>query len=174
MLTCGVGPARAGGRTQGALQRWDAEIVMSFGTCGALSEDLPDGSVVTGAALGREAGGSVAVLPLSGARAVSVATVDRVVVEPDRRARLAARGFAVCEMEAYAVAQAAGGRDTCALKVVSDQAGQDASPVFHAPRLGQLPSPIRVARFQARALRLVEARLLPVLLSCLRESARGP
>lgn len=167
VLTGGVGPVRAGRRTAEALRRWDADRVLSFGTCGALREDLPDGTVVSGASVGLESGSSGvvsrALAPLVGLPAVSIATVSRVVVEPNRRAALASRGFSVCEMEAHAVLEAAGGRVAHALKVVSDQAGADASPVFYGP----LPSPLRIARFQARAFGLVQRRLLPALCALL-------
>lgn len=171
LLTAGVGRDRAARRTARVLARAPVVAVLSFGTCGALTEDLPDGSLVTAHRIGHERGGLWPATPLPGLRAVAVATVDEVVTERPRRARLAAAGFAVCEMEALGVAEAAGERPLHALKIVSDQAGADASPRFdRAP----LPSPLKVARFQLHAFRLVEAHLLPVLMTLLREGALGP
>ncbi len=170
LLTCGVGPQRAADRTAAALARLGADRVLSFGTCGALGEGLPDGTVLTVEVVGREGLAPRAVEPLPGLRAARLRTVSRVVADPLERARLAAQGYEICEMEAAGVLSAAGERPFSALKVVSDQAGQDASPVF----VGRLPSPLRVARFQVRAARLVGSSLLPTLLTILDDPRLGP
>lgn len=161
ILTTGVGPRHAARRTAAALERWEADRLLSLGTCGALIEGLPDGTVVTGALLGEEGGARRAAAPLPGLPAVAIATVSRVVTERDRRARLAAAGFSVCEMEAFSVAGAARGRPVHALKVVSDQAGAEARPTFGG---SPFPSPARLVRFQLHAYHLVETRLVPALL----------
>lgn len=170
LLCTGVGPRRAERRARAALSRLEAGALLSFGTCGALIGDLPVGSVVTGTAVGHEAGGEIAALALTGPRAVRVATVDRVVVDRVRREDLARRGFAVAEMEAWGVQRAAPELPFHVLKVVSDQAGADASPVIEG---GRFPSPIRVARFQLHAMGLVERALLPVLQAAVRGTPRS-
>lgn len=170
LLQVGVGAPRAERRARAALTGIEASAVLSFGTCGALVGDLPIGSVVTGEAVGHEDGGEVLARALPGPRAVRVATVARVVTDRDRRERLAARGYAICEMEAWGVQRAAPHLPFHVLKVVSDQAGADADPVFEGT---PIPSPLRVARFQLHAHRLVERALLPALVAAV-EEAGGP
>lgn len=169
VLTCGVGARSAGSRTAVALRRWTADGVLSFGTCGALTDGLVVGAVVSGVAgAGAEDEGAPAWVapPWPGVLPARVATVRRVVEDRGRRAALAACGYSVCEMEAAGVAAAAGHRVFGALKVVSDHAGADAG----FQRWG--PDPRAWLRFQLRAARLVAEALLPAL--CARIANAGP
>lgn len=168
VLTCGAGPEKAARRTAAALAELDAEQVMSFGTCGALSDDLRIGDLLCGSVAHDEQGRTWPLLPLPGLRAAQIATVSSVVGTRVRREALAQRGHEICEMEAAAVARAAGGRPCAACKIVSDRAGADRDAAVQPPRV---PSPIRILGFQSRALRLVEGRLLTVLRAALAGSA---
>lgn len=116
VLRCGVGPDRARRRSEEALRGFDADLVVSFGTCGSLvghevGSVLRIGSV-------REGEGP----PQTVGEGVAGVTVRRGVFDPVERDRLAGQGSEVVEMEAYAVWQAAAGRPFAALKVVSDRA----------------------------------------------------
>ncbi len=134
LLRCGVGPARAERRTREALKRFDADLVLSFGTCGSLVDELGLGTVVELASV-RARGGEPRRL---GERGVHCVTVKRGVFDPRERAELAALGCQVCEMEAHAVMMAAGDRRFRGLKVVSDFASAPPSRLgfgLHAWRL---------------------------------------
>lgn len=164
VLAVGVGQERAERRTAEALRRWPAERVVSFGTAGALDEDLRVGDLITGCAVGRDDGARLPLPPLPGLRAVAIASVRKVVCAEPHRLALRGAGFGVCEMECAGVVAAARDLPVYALKVVSDRAGADADPAL--PLTG-LPSPLRLARFQLRAATLVHRRLAPALLRCL-------
>jgi len=161
VLTCGVGPRKAAERVRTALNDWPATHLISFGTCGALADDLPVGSVVSACALRiGDRWETVDVVP--GARAVSLVTVDEAVATTSRRAELFALGAQVCEMEARAVRSVDAGLPFYALKVVSDRAGgAEGEP------LGSR-NPLNVLRFQALAAKLVDRDLVPVLEAFLR------
>lgn len=163
VLTCGVGPDAAGRRVRGVLARWRAQRVLSVGTCGALLEGLEPGDVRVGASVCRPGEASRALLALGVAPAVGVVTVTRAVTRPQERARLAAQA-ALCEMEAWAVADAAQaeGRAAAALKVVSDRAGADPDEGL------ERRDPVAVARFHRLAWRLSRDRLAPPLWEVLR------
>ncbi len=57
VLTSGVGPDKARARTVEALKAWPCGQILSFGTCGALADDLPVGTLVSPCALRHEAQG---------------------------------------------------------------------------------------------------------------------
>ncbi len=156
LLRSGVGPERAAARTAALLARREVSGVLSVGTCGALVDDLPVGSVVTAARLADEVGWDRAVLPLPVGRAVNVVTVGKPVADPAWRGRLAAAGHEACEMEAAAVARASGQRPVGVLKVVSDLAGRDPGDPLPGGRLAR-------ARFATRVLALVRDGLAPAL-----------
>lgn len=145
VLWTGVGLERAGRRTREALLRLDAPCVLSVGMAGALTDGFTQGEVLTADRIGPQ---WATAAPLPGLRSASILSVDAPVWSTAERARLAALGAQVCEMEAAAVQQAAGARRFSALKVISDFAGAEGGP----PRL-----------FKLRALRLSEQRLLPAL-----------
>jgi len=109
VLRCGVGPRRALAHTREALEAFEAEAVVSFGTAGSLVDHLGVGAVVCTAGW-------------DGVRRARCTTVRRGVFDPSRRAELAAQGFEVVEMEAAAVEEAAGPRAFYGLKVISDLA----------------------------------------------------
>ncbi len=153
LLTCGVGPRRARDRTAAALGIWPADVVISVGTCGALSDGPAPGDVFTADRLAPEGGEAVAVSPLGGLPRAAVVTVSAPVWDPGRRAALAAGGWELCEMEAAAVAAAAGAARFHAIKVVSDRAGAEGTPLRRRDLL----------RFQLRAARLVARHLAPAL-----------
>lgn len=156
VLTCGVGERNARERTLAALQLWDAAVVVSVGTCGALVDRVRPGDVVSAVALLRDTTHVRPLTPLVGCPGAWVSTVDRAVTTPERRTELAQAGAEVCEMEAAGVAEAAADRSFHVLKVVSDLAGGEPDPVLARGRLAE-------ARFQARAMALSHARLLPAL-----------
>lgn len=164
VLTCGPGPARALAATRAALARCPTEAVLSLGTCGALVAGLGIGDLLCGLVATDARGRRWPLTPLPGLPALPIATVDAVVADPATRAALARAGNAVCEMEAAAVAEAAQGRRVHALKVVSDLAGADPDPAQTDPLA---PSPTRILRFHARALRLSRAALTPALMCAL-------
>jgi nucleoside phosphorylase len=157
VLTCGVGPDKAARRVAAALPLWDAQQVVSIGTCGGLVDSLSVGSVVTATRLFHEDAPCPAPLPWPGIEPATIITVRRGVFTASRRADLAARGGTVCEMEAAAVQSVVGLRPFTTLKVVSDLAGgaSDDPPTR--------PGPMDFARFKAVALRLSAEHLLPVL-----------
>lgn len=176
VLTTGVGPRRARARTAHALSRWPADRVLNLGTCGALVETLRIGEVVHADRLLDETGLDATLTPL-GRPAGAVITVRRGVWDPATRAALAARGARVCEMEAAAVLAAcqARGLPLAVVKVVSDHAGAPppgAGPDAALPTPGGRPGPIAIARFTARAWRLVQGELVPLLPALIRGSAR--
>lgn len=159
ILTCGVGPDKAARRVSAALPLWSAQAVVSIGTCGALVDDLPVGSVVTATRLLEGEDERPPPLPWPGAPPATVVTVREPVFSPDRREILANIGATVCEMEAAAVQRAAGDLPMFTLKVVSDLAGGAADDPPGRP------SPLDIARFKARARRLSAAHLLPWLVA---------
>jgi nucleoside phosphorylase len=119
LLHCGVGPRRAQNATRAALTRCAPDRVLSVGTCGALVEGLPPGTVVTAACVG-----AAQIEPLPGLRSVRLETVDRGVFDDARRDTLASAGFEACEMEAAGVARAIPIPSALqVMKVVSDLAG---------------------------------------------------
>ncbi len=156
VLTCGVGQRRAEARTSAVLAQGAFDGVISIGTCGALIDTLAIGAVVEG---GAEDG----LGPLGHGPTVRVCTVSRAVWTVTRRDQLAAQGWQVVEMEAAAVARAARqhGIVASALKVVSDHAGAGEN---------LRPGPVSFARFQVRALRLSQRRLVPALVAVLARS----
>ena len=166
VLTVGVGPVKAQARTTAALARFPADRVISLGTCGALEDRYEIGTLLTASSLRWEDGAAWTLEPLPHLLAVGGVTVTRAVWTKADRERLAAMGAAFCEMEAAGVHAAAPGR-TQVLKVVSDLAGGEPDPVVGHPHR---PTPLRVARFKARALKLSEQRLVPAVLALLRAS----
>ncbi|MCK6520922.1 hypothetical protein L6R49_05700 [Myxococcota bacterium] len=161
LLTCGVGPERAERRGLEAVERLDPEVLVSFGTCGALQDGLRRGALVGATGL---VSGEAALVPLTppptpGLRLGALASVSEVVATPKARAAWAARGAVACEMEAEGLRRAAAGRPLYALKVVSDAAGGDPNE-----RL-QPGDPVQMLRFKALALNLVERQLAPALVS---------
>lgn len=155
VLTCGVGPDKAARRVSAALPLWSAQAVVSIGTCGALIDTLPIGSVVTATRLLEGKEERPAPLPWPDVQSATVVTVRAPVFSSERREVFASIGATVCEMEAAAVQRAAGALPMTTLKVVSDLAG---GAVDDPPKR---PSPLDIARFQAQARRLSAAHLLP-------------
>ena len=156
VLTCGVGPDKAGQRGRETLQEWKATHLVSFGTCGALADDLPVRSVVSACAIRvQERWETLDVVP--SAKPVSLITVRSPVSTAQRRQELFALGAQVCEMEALAIRGLDAGLPFYALKVVSDLAGGDADEPL-ASR-----NPLNVLRFQALAAKLVDSELAPAL-----------
>lgn len=153
VLTCGVGPERAERRTRVALQRLEAERVVSFGTCGALVDTLPVASVVVASRL---RGLDVELLRAPALTLVELVTVRRAVATVAVRDQLATAGAQVCEMEAEGVWHAADGRPFGAIKVVSDLAGGGGLDLSS-------PGPLAILRFKALAARLTERHLAPAL-----------
>ncbi len=164
VLRCGVGPAKAERRTREALSQRDARRVLSLGTCGGLARDLVLGQVVTAHGLMEDTRPVRAPTPFGSWSEQVCATVVAPVERREDRERLVAAGAGICEMEAAAVARAAGERPFSVLKVVSDMAGGDGAPLFSAA-----PWPVTVARFNLRALRLSRDHLTPAVLSVLKQ-----
>ncbi len=166
VLTAGVGPEKAHRRCLDALARVQPDRVLSFGTCGALVDGLDTGAV-RGVQELLEGGRPLARLePWPGVATVPLTTEARACWTRDRRMALAATGAWVVEMEAAAVWRASQqhqpGLPVQALKVVSDQAGAQAADPMADP---ERPDPLTLARFQARALDLVDRLLLPALIA---------
>ena len=160
VLTCGVGPDKAARRLAEVLPLLpDLRALLSLGTCGALADDLPTGTLLTATALADAAGPLPAqdLLPWPAVRAASLVTVAKPVWAAADRAVLAAQGHHACEMEAAALRRAAPDLRFSTLKVVSDQAGAH----HHDPPAR--PGPLDLARFKARALRLSAQHLLPAI-----------
>ena len=171
VLRCGVGPIKAQQRTSDAIRQWRPDAVLSMGTCGALVDSLSIGDVrtVESSFIGTE---SVSPLtPLRDLEVVSLSTVDEPCWTPERRQELARVGAEIVEMEAAAVARAVREFDPAipvhAVKIVSDQAGARPDPVIGA---GAIPSPLRIARFRFRALKLSHQALVPAVLPVLTQS----
>jgi nucleoside phosphorylase len=161
LLTCGVGLERAERRGLEAIERLDPEVVVSFGTCGALIDGLPRGALVGATGLVHRAEAEVPLTPppCPGLHLGALASVAEVVATPKARAALAARGAVACEMEAAGVRRAARDRPFYALKVVSDAAGGDPNERLEPG------DPVQILRFKALALNLVEGHLAPALVS---------
>lgn len=171
VLRCGVGPVKAQQRTSDAIRQWRPDAVLSMGTCGALVDSLSIGDVRT-VELSFIGTDSVPPLtPLPGLEVVSLSTVDEPCWTPERRQELARVGAEIVEMEAAAVARAVREFDPAipvhAVKIVSDQAGARPDPVIGA---GAIPSPLRIARFRFRALKLSHQALVPAVLPVLTQS----
>ena len=136
--------------------------MVSFGTCGALVDDLAVGAIVSVQRLYRESALVGPVVPLDGFPPVALTSVAEPVHTAARRAILAGLGLQVVDMEAASVRQEAGALPFFALKIVSDAAGgHEDDPIGAPTRL----APARIARFLGRALKLVETRLAPALLA---------
>ncbi len=162
LLRTGVGRRRAERRVRAALALYDTDIVVSLGTCGALTDELRVGQLVSAQRI-LDLEQAPLPLPLSRARPVDLVTVSRPVFDQRTRQRWLERGAQVCEMEAAGVLAAAEGRRFHALKVVSDMAGRGRSAASAGPRA------LSVARFMLRAWHLSERRLAPAVLDWLAE-----
>lgn len=170
VLTCGVGPEKAARRTEAVLRDWPADVVISFGTAGALSDELARGDLITADRLYAGVAPIRRLSPLPGLPAVALSTVRKAVWTRERRDILAQAGAQACEMEAAGVWDAVHHSTApdqtvrfAVLKVISDLAGAEADPATPNPNGAQ--NPIAVARFLARAKMLVERHLLPALWS---------
>lgn len=161
VLRCGVGPGPAEARTRATLAAHDARRVVSFGTCGGLRDDLAIGDLITASRLLQDVAPERELVPLSGWRQLACSTVTAPVDTPAARTRLRDAGAGICEMEATAVARAAGDRPVSVLKVVSDLAGGAPDGAFTGPRV------VGFARFSLRALRLTQAQLAPALIQAI-------
>jgi nucleoside phosphorylase len=168
VLTVGVGPDKAARRTRDALVGWTPDAVMSVGTCGALVAGLSIGDVRAADRLLADTRPVARLTGLGGLPRATVTTVSRACWTLEERDRLAAAGAQLVEMEAAAVWRAAqtGAPDVPfhALKVVSDHAGGAPDPAISDP--GR-PGAAAIARFKARALRLVERSLVPAVCAAL-------
>jgi nucleoside phosphorylase len=158
LLRCGVGRRAARCHSERAIQLLAPRAVLSFGTCGALVDDLRVGEVVWGQAL-LGSSGSEPLPVLEGFRGVMMVTVPRVVDDAESRAAWARQGAQVCEMEADGVREAAvtARLPFHAAKVVSDMAGARRPGGYRRPRS------LRLAHFQLRAARLVHRELAPAI-----------
>ena len=76
VLTVGVGPDKAYRRTVAALKRWRPDRVVSFGTCGALVDDLSIGDVVSASRLLHEAELVASLTAAPGLRAVATSSAS--------------------------------------------------------------------------------------------------
>jgi nucleoside phosphorylase len=162
VLRCGVGPDASFRRTRAALTALHPRSVWSVGSCGAVVDDLPVGTLLTSRLVRGPGGHAHAVDPVPDFRAVPIQTVARPVFTLAHRDEVARTGAVVCEMEAAAVARAVGGRVPVHVwKVVSDKAGGEPDPALIA---GQA---VAMARFHARVERLVRTRVAPKLMSAL-------
>lgn len=165
VLTCGVGPEKAARRTRAALAVWRPDAVISVGTAGALVDHWPIGTVLAGRTLvDRDQRHTLPVL--AGLQGAAVVTVEEPCWTAAQRARLAAIGAELVEMEASAVHRAAAPLPVCVVKVVSDLAGGERD---EAVSPGE-PRAAAVARFLARAARLAEGHLADAVLSRLEPS----
>lgn len=168
VLTCGVGPDKAARRTRAALARWEPDAVMSLGTAGALVDRWPVGTVLAGQTVLHEQ--RRLTLPvLSGLPTTTVVTVGAPCWTAAERMRLAKRGAGIVEMEAAAVHDAAEGRPVFVAKVISDLAGGETDAAVSPEE----PRSAAVARFVARAARLVERHLADAVLSRLSGAPLG-
>ena len=101
VLTCGVGPDKAARRTRAALAAWRPDAVVSVGTAGALVDHWPVGTVLAGRTLvDRNQRRTV----LAGLQGAAVVTVEEPCWTAAQRARLAALGADLVEMEASGTA----------------------------------------------------------------------
>ena len=168
VLRCGVGPIKAHQRTAEVLKQERPEAVLSMGTCGALIDRLKIGDICTVERSFEETEPAASLTPLPDLPVASLSTVARPCWTPERRRELANAGAELVEMEAAAVARAVRefdpGIPTYAIKIVSDQAGARPDPVIGA---GAIPSPLRIARFRFRALKLSHQALVPTILPVL-------
>lgn len=156
VLRSGVGPQQARRRTREALRRVSAQQVWSLGSCGALTDNLRVGDLIT-AAWVMDVSTRHPVVPVEGVRAGGVLTVSSPVFTATRRREVARLGAVVCEMEAAGVADAAAGQRVRVLKVVSDRAGAVPDAAIDGARA------VAMARFHVRVERLMRTRVLPFL-----------
>jgi len=160
VLRCGVGPKAAYENTMNTLKQWNADRVLSIGTCGALQDHLSIGDICTSDTIHSEAGLITAIEPLPEGSTEPLITVQKPVFTQERRQLFATRA-SICEMEAFSVWKASDGRVFHTLKVVSDHAGRDADPVMSH----SIVKAHRIAAFMLRAGSLSRQFLVPAILS---------
>ena len=153
-----MGPAAAGRRTAAALKQLRPRSVWSIGSCGAITDDLELGTVVTSRSVLSPDGRAWPAHPVPTLPSVLVQTVEQPVFTEAHRARVASSGAAICEMEASAVLQAVNDRCPVHLvKVVSDRAGGEPDPAL---LVGSTRAKVR---FHQRVERLMRAFVMPRL-----------
>lgn len=141
LVANGEGPRCAAAAIKWALESAVPRAVLSTGYCGALSPELAEGDIFAATEVRDETGASFPALtpPASRpSRRGPVLSMDRVAATAREKAELNATGAGVVEMEAAAVACAAGvkGLPFYCIRVVSDSASADLPIDFNLFRRG--------------------------------------
>lgn len=159
ILTTGVGPQKAFSRTREALLNLPIVHVVSFGTCGSLTDSFSIGDVVTTEAVCNEKGEVLSAIPFIDVPKAKVITVTEVVNTLEKRKQLSHQAD-VCEMEAHGVGLAADQYCFSVVKVISDYAGREDDSIL---RGSFLTKPQRIAQFYVRATKLCHQKIKPVV-----------
>jgi adenosylhomocysteine nucleosidase len=128
LVANGPGFELAGRAVEAALERMEADAVISTGFCGALDPGLRAGQVFVAEVVAGEGKEYAVCLPqaMRGFRSGKLASRDRVLVSAAEKRELAASGAAAVDMESAAIAERAcgAGRPFYAVRVVFDCAAE--------------------------------------------------
>uniref|UniRef100_Q029M0 Purine and other phosphorylases, family 1 n=1 Tax=Solibacter usitatus (strain Ellin6076) TaxID=234267 RepID=Q029M0_SOLUE len=131
----GAGAKRAAAAVDAALEKFDADAVISTGFCGALDPELAVAEVVVGTEVAADGRRFPAAVPSSPRRHHTgvVCSIGRVAQTAEEKRVLRASGGAVVEMEAGGVAERAGAKGIkfYCIRVVTDLAGEDMANDFN-------------------------------------------
>ncbi len=157
VLTCGVGEIAARSSTAKLLQHSSFDYILNVGTCGALQDDLPIGSICKPSRIINNDGAAISLAELD--LELTLITVTTAINTPQKRALLAPQAQ-ICDMEAYGIAEEITLQRPkipfSMIKVVSDLAGGEPdSAMTRGPRAE------RIVQFKKRAFQLSRLRLLP-------------
>ena len=156
VLTCGVGIKPAKTRTSALLKQHSFDCILNVGTCGALNDNYPIGSLCTVSSITFEDEPSIIIQEDS---SCTLVTALEVVADAQTRIQLATKAD-ICDMEGYAIAQIV--QDLTPktplylFKVVSDLAGGEDDQAINLGTRSE-----RLAVFKARTKQLSSLRLLP-------------
>jgi len=131
----GAGAKRASAAVDRALEKFDADAVISTGFCGALDDELAIADVVVASEVTAAGRRFTAAIPSSARshHAGVVCSIDRVARTAGEKRALRASGGTAVEMEAAGVAEraAAKGIKFYCIRVVTDLAGEDMANDFN-------------------------------------------
>ncbi len=131
----GAGATRAAAAVDAALDRFDAEAVVSTGFCGALDSELKIADIVVGSEVSAAGRKFPSMNPFGGRAHHTgvVCSIDHVAQTAQEKLALRGAGATAVEMEAGGVAERAGSRglNFYCIRVVTDLAGEDMANDFN-------------------------------------------
>ena len=156
VLTCGVGVRSSEALTAALLQQSSFECILNIGTCGALTNNLPVGTVCAVSSVHYRDAPAILIDRSTNCRLI---TVKRPIADPNIRAEHTSLAD-ICDMEGYSIASVAQKfapqTPLHLFKVVSDLAGKESDQALNVGGRAD-----RVAHFKSRAKQLSSLRLLP-------------